>query len=130
MVLLARLISFLLIHTDGLPLWLFVSIRGYRLHHFVYGNVLLAGLGFLKFVLEAKISKSATALIYGVGLGLVIDEFSLWSGSLTYLLPGNVYVFNSIDVGAVFITTLALLFVIYKKRRRRLKNANQPVPLG
>ncbi|MDP1709532.1 MAG: hypothetical protein Q8L21_01460 [Candidatus Komeilibacteria bacterium] len=129
-VLLARFISYLVVHAEALPAYLFVSIRGYRLHHFVYGNAILAILGFVKFILEAKISKRTTALLYGAGLGFVIDEFSLWSGSLTYLLPNNVYILNSVNIGAVFTVTLILLLVIYKKHKRRLKKMNDPVKIG
>lgn len=127
-VLLARLISYLVIHAETLPDFLFVTVRGYRLHHFVYGNTILVSLGFVKFILEAKISKKITGLVYGVGLGLVIDEFSLWSGGLTYLLPHNVYILNSVNLIAVLVVTMIMLFVIYKKYKRRLKKMNNPIP--
>lgn len=120
-VLLARFISYLVIQTNDLPEWLFVTVYGFRLHHFVYGNAILGWLGFAKFVLELKIPKRITALIYGIGLGLVIDEFSLWSGGLTYLLPNNVYVINTVNLGAVIVVALAIFLVIYMKHRRRQK---------
>jgi hypothetical protein len=116
-VFLARAISYLVIEQQALPHALFVTIEGYRLHHFVYGNFIILVIGFLKIVLGLKIPPRFAALVYGVGLGLVIDEFALWSGAIRYLGPGSLQVFNAVNVSAVMVVTVILLAIMYARTR-------------
>ncbi|MGE5392830.1 MAG: hypothetical protein ACM3NH_03755 [Candidatus Saccharibacteria bacterium] len=113
----ARIIGFMVIRTADLPKSLFLNINGYRLHHFVYGNVVIVALSFIELILGISLPKKATGLIYGIGLGLVIDEFALWSGAITYLKAETLQVFNGINIVAVVLTLLAMVYML----KRRLK---------
>lgn len=116
-VLLARIIGYFIIMTDELPRSLLVNIRGYRLHHFVYGNFIIMILSFLNIVLDKKIPPKTNAIIYGIGLGLIIDEFALWSGAITYLSANSLQVFNEINMAAV--ATVAIIMLVISHRRNK-----------
>jgi hypothetical protein len=61
-----------------------VSVRGTHLHHLVWGILLLLGVGYLWLVqvgaggATARWPSRLTALLYGVGAALTLDEFALW----------------------------------------------------
>lgn len=127
-VLIARLIAFFVIKTDELPRSLFISIDGFRLHHFVYGNFIILIMGFLQIVLGKNIPRRLGAFIYGIGLGLVIDEFALWSGAIRYLSADPLQVFNTINFSAVVVVTMIMLWVLYAKQKHKREEAEQNQP--
>lgn len=56
-----------------------IKTRGVHVHHLVIGIALMIGAGFATFALEADGSLMAVlAIVFGVGVGLTIDEFALW----------------------------------------------------
>ena len=55
---------------------IYPHFRGNHLHHFNYGIIALVLAGFLS-ISGSKISKNIQAIIYGIGLGLVVDEIGL-----------------------------------------------------
>jgi hypothetical protein len=60
-----------------------VVIAGVHVHHFVFGIVLLVATGFSWLLLggiddQARRWFRVTAITFGVGTGLVFDEFALW----------------------------------------------------
>lgn len=73
-----------LIYSGALqPMFLYVSIgKGdvIHVHHLVYGIVLLSVIGFVGVVFPDTIKKRPhlSAVLYGVGLGLIFDEAALW----------------------------------------------------
>lgn len=107
----ARLIAYLVIESSTLPESLFVSVGDFRLHHFVYGNAIIFVLSFLIIILGVKINKNLAALIYGAGLGLVLDEFLLWIGDTVQLNSKVVIIPYSFTVlTVVSIIILGLMF--------------------
>lgn len=115
----ARIIGFLVIKTDNLPKSLFLNINGFRLHHFVYGNILIVALSFAEMILGVRLPKKVTGLLYGIGLGLIIDEFALWSGAITYLKAETLQVFNGINLIAVVLVLSAMIYMLRRRMRIR-----------
>ncbi|MCK8816908.1 hypothetical protein MWH28_05910 [Natroniella sulfidigena] len=69
-----------------------IILFGYHIHHFYFGVLLIAFAGWIALVGFTFLTRKQTALIYGTGLGLFMDEIGLlltWGdyySSLTYLL--------------------------------------------
>ena len=70
----------------GIPPFHFVTKKGVHIHHLVYGICLLLLVGYLWLIRvgtgqerggDRKLSE-LTALLYGVGSGLTLDEFAMW----------------------------------------------------
>ncbi len=118
-VFLSRLVGFLVIDGHVLPASVFVDIHGYRLHHFVYGNIILTVLGFLTFILNVEIAPGIAAMIYGIGLGFVMDEFILWLGSITYLSVNSIWVFNTANSLAVIAVAALMMYFIYQRGKKK-----------
>jgi hypothetical protein len=56
---------------------LFLSFNGTHVHHFTYGIIILAAAGYAGLVVPIK-TKPYIAGLYGIGLALAFDEFTLW----------------------------------------------------
>ncbi len=84
----------------------FLNIRGVHVHHFTYGIIILAVIGFLSLISFSPKNKIWLALGYGTGLGFAMDEAGQW-----LLLQEEYWVRQSYD--AVIITSLILLVIIY-----------------
>jgi hypothetical protein len=55
-----------------------LSVGGEHLHHYMWGIGMLAGVGAIAVKGDEKLRRHpATALVYGVGLALIVDEFAL-----------------------------------------------------
>ncbi|TYB30510.1 MAG: hypothetical protein FXF47_08875 [Candidatus Mcinerneyibacterium aminivorans] len=69
-----------------------IILFGYHIHHFYFGIILIAFAGWLSLVKYQKIKIERVAVLYGIGLGLLMDEIGLlltWGdyySSLSYLL--------------------------------------------
>lgn len=63
--------------------------NGRRPHHFVYGNFLVVLASFAVIGLDIEPSNMIVLIAYGIGLGLVLDEFPHWIG-ITKELERNV----------------------------------------
>jgi hypothetical protein len=68
----ARLIS----HVD--PMLFFEPTPGLHIHHFTYGFFILAIAGYLALIFNGPDAKFWIALLFGLGLGLAMDEFGMW----------------------------------------------------
>lgn len=100
-----------------LPWYLFANINGFRLHHFVYGNVIITITSFLAIGLGIKKHKNWFALFYGIGLGLVLDEFLLWIGDIERMNSYELFIPYSLTVITVVSLIIASIIMIrlYKK---------------
>lgn len=86
LVLLAFLVSFLFIRTSARMIRAQVSwwpgnvetSGGLHLHHLVWGISLMILAGFLGFTLSTSPWYQIAALVFGIGIGLTLDEFALW----------------------------------------------------
>lgn len=107
----ARFVAYLMVEKQILPHWLSPNLGTFRLHHFVYGNLIILITSFLSIGLGAKINRNWLACFYGIGLGLVLDEFPLWMGYVPQLNSNVVFIpFAPIVVFAVSGIILTLLF--------------------
>ena len=53
-------------------------LKDIHVHHFAYGIILLVASGYLALINNGPRGKYLIALLYGLGLGLVFDEFGIW----------------------------------------------------
>lgn len=75
--LISRLVVFAIMFNDAPDLYL--RVNGTHIHHHVWGILLLAVSGLCLLVSErARRSPRLMAMLYGVGLGLTLDEFGMW----------------------------------------------------
>ncbi len=65
----------------GKAIFGYLYIKGYHIHHFYWGILLLISSGWLTLVkykrLHRRVLKGIASIIFGGGLGLVTDEFGL-----------------------------------------------------
>jgi hypothetical protein len=102
------LASFLLARLYGLYIDAYVYIRGYHIHHFYYGTVVLALGGILGILNDSNNKKrifSASALI-GIGMGLFADEIGLLLNS-TSGTGFSAYSFP--DIGDIILTIACVI---------------------
>lgn len=120
--LISRIITWLIM-SKVLPPFLFVDFNGFRLHHFVYGNIIITITGFLAIGLGIRKHKNLFAVSYGIGLGLVLDEFLLWMGDVNQL-PNNVMwiprSFSAVSITGLLIATI-IMIRLYELHKFRLK---------
>lgn len=76
-----------------------VWVRGYHVHHFFFGFLFLTIAGWLS--LFSSYSRSKIAVLYGVGLGIFVDEFGM------LLTEGDYFATSSYFIAVVF-TSLVL----------------------
>lgn len=83
-----------------------VVIRGVHVHHFIFGIFLLAVVSFVALYDIRPVVHRRLAVIYGISLGLIFDEFSLW------LRLTNDY-YARVTYDALVIIVLLFLNIIY-----------------
>ncbi len=52
-------------------------IKGYHIHHFFFGIILICITGWVALVSDRKSLQRLSAVIYGIGLGMLLDEIGL-----------------------------------------------------
>lgn len=89
---------------------IYLFVKGVHVHHFNYGIVFLAITGFIAIAFRDFSQKHihGLAVLYGIGLGIAFDEFSLW-----LLLEDNYWARQSYD--AIMVISLIFLNIIYIK---------------
>jgi hypothetical protein len=86
---------------------LYLHVGGTHVHHLNYGIFLLGGVGaYLLFAQPTGNRLGATAIAYGIGLGLTFDEFGMWIH-----LGGSYWQRASFDAVAVVIGILGFYCV-------------------
>jgi len=111
----SRLIAYLIITKGFLSHSLFITIDGFRLHHFVYGNILIVLTGFIAIGLKVKVNPNWLALFYGIGLGLVLDEFPLWMGNINQL-NSNIVFIPLAPLIILFVSLVILFLIIFNRK--------------
>jgi len=108
--LIARLVVYLIYHQVLPPMFMYVSLRGevVHVHHLTYGIIIISVVGFIAIALPNILQKRAHTLsyLYGIGLGLIVDEFALW-----LQLEDNY--FHRISYDAFITVTALLLLIVY-----------------
>ena len=87
--------------------------NGRRVHHFVYGNILILLASFLVIGLGVDATSIFIAIAYGVGIGLVLDEFPHWLGNVKELTRNVPIIPGAIPV--IILAELILLLIILLK---------------
>ena len=86
-----------------------VSSGGLHIHHLVWGILILILVGYLWLIEQGVGSNwiaSATALLFGVGAALTLDEFALWLNLQDVYWTGTGR--ESIDAVIIFISLLSV----------------------
>ncbi|HXI95346.1 MAG TPA: hypothetical protein VNG04_04430 [Candidatus Acidoferrum sp.] len=86
-----------------------VSSGGLHIHHLVWGILLLLVVGYIWLIEEGTTSNllsNVTAIAYGVGAALALDEFALWLNlqDVYWTGPGR----ESIDAVVIFLSLLSV----------------------
>ncbi len=108
----SRSLTYLILVQKSLPSYLFLDFGFFRLHHFVYGNILITITSFFAIGLGIKKHKNWFALFYGIGLGLVLDEFLLWMGDTNQLTSIVLFIPHSATVIAVVSLLIASIIMV------------------
>jgi hypothetical protein len=77
-ILLSRLTVFLIEKDIDFPFLGYNIVKGYHIHHFTYGILLLVTISFTTLFLNATRFNRSLYFLYGLALGLVFDEFGIW----------------------------------------------------
>ncbi len=84
--------------------WLFLHIHHTHVHHFTYGIIVLAVMGFVSLTTERY--RRVQAVFYGIGLALAFDEFGMW-----IRLTDNYSIESSEN--AIAVIAAILVFTVY-----------------
>lgn len=83
-----------------------VVIYGVHVHHFIFGILLLSVISFIALYDVRPVVHRRLAVLYGIALGLIFDEFAIW------LRLSNDY-YARISYDALIIVLLLLLNIVY-----------------
>lgn len=100
----ARSVIYLMDH-EILPDW-YIWLGQTHVHHLNYGIFLLSIAGYLSLVFRERRAHQKLSVVYGIGLGLTLDEFSLW-----FHLQDNYYARVSYE--AVVVIAVILINIVY-----------------
>ncbi len=92
-----------------------IILFGYHIHHFYIGILLICIAGWLSIVGSSRFSRKNTAVIYGTGLGLFMDEIGL------LLTWGDYYSSLSYSL-SIFLAGIFLNILFFHHFWRSLKN--------
>ncbi len=100
----------------GRAIFGYLYIKGYHIHHFYYGILLLIVSNWMSLIrhrkLHRRLFKGINSIMFGGGLGLVVDEFGLLL-TMEFGLKGNYWAPQSyyaiVTVVSVFVLFLLLL---------------------
>jgi len=108
----SRLITYFVLVYPVIPGWVFLNITGFRLHHFVYGNIIITLTSFFAIGLGIRKHRNLFAVFYGIGLGLVLDEFLLWMGDVAELNRNVMWIPHSLTAISLASITIATIIMI------------------
>ena len=100
----------------GKAIFSYLYIKGYHIHHFYYGILLLIASNWLALIrykrLYRRISKVLASILFGGGLGLVTDEFGLLL-TMEFGIKGNYWAPQSYyAIGIVFFIFVGCLLFL------------------
>jgi len=105
-----------------------LSVGGEHLHHYMWGIGMLAGVGAVAIKGDERLRRHpATALAYGAGLALIVDEFALLLDlkDVYWAKQGRISVDVGITGGSAAGSYFAALPVIREVTRRRRARARR-----
>ena len=99
----------------GKAIFGYLYIKGYHIHHFYYGILLLVLSNWMSLIrhrrLHRRLFKGVNSIMFGGGLGLLVDEFGLLL-TMEFGLKGNYWAPQSYYVIAVAVPVF-LLFLFF-----------------
>lgn len=109
------IVSFLIARGTVLfgPEWLRLYINQYHIHHFYYGFALVAISNWIALTTNREHMFNFSAVLFGAGLGLVIDEFGLLLTCTTPPMGCDYYARQSYDAFTILVGVF--FAVIYSK---------------
>lgn len=93
-------------------------IGGFHIHHITYGVILLSVAGLMSIYYTDKTFLRISAVFYGVGLGLIVDELGLIVEGLSLYPPDNLF---PAHIVAILVGGLIGMFVYFPSFRNELK---------
>jgi len=113
-ILIAFLVTFTLAHLYSLFVPFYVFVKGYHIHHFYYGMLLLAISSIVGVVTVRDKVRHFFSYVIGVGIGLIVDELGLLLNctgekvglACRYIFP------NTFDI-MMIIAVLLLIFIFF-----------------
>ena len=87
-----------------------VSDSGVHVHHLVFGIVAMMLAGTCSFTVESSFWYGFYAVVFGIGMGLTIDEYALWLrlSDVYWAKEGR----SSIDAALIAVVFIALLLLV------------------
>jgi hypothetical protein len=110
-----------------------LSVGGEHLHHYMWGIGLLAGVGAVAVRGDERLRRHpATALAYGIGLALIMDEFALLLDlkDVYWAKQGRISVDLAVTGSSLAGSYFAALPVIRKVARRRRQEKEEAASAG
>jgi hypothetical protein len=112
-----------------------MSLGGEHLHHYMWGIGMLAGVGGVAVRGDEKLRRHpATAITYGIGLALIVDEFALLLDlqDVYWAKQGRISVDVAVGGIAVAGSVLAALPLLRKtaRRQRAKRHETESQPAG
>lgn len=99
----------------GKAIFGYLYIKGYHIHHFYYGILLLILSNWMSLIryrkLYRRLFKGITSIMFGGGLGLLVDEFGLLL-TMEFGLKGNYWAPQSY-YAIVVTTSIFVLFLFF-----------------
>lgn len=96
-----------------------LTINGAHIHHFISGIFILILAGYLALWIESKKGKYTLALLYGSGIGFVLDEFYVW-----FRLDGSPISHSEYNA-IVFVAAILLLILLFPAGIRGITKLRQ-----
>ncbi len=101
-----------LMRSPKVPWWpgSVVSDSGVHVHHLVFGIVAMMLAGTCSFTVESSFWYGVYAVVFGIGMGLTIDEYALWLrlSDVYWAKEGR----SSIDAALIAVVFIALLLLV------------------
>lgn len=105
-----------------------IILFGYHIHHFYIGILLICVAGWISIVGSSLLTRKQTAVLYGIGLGLFMDEIGLlltWGdyySGLSYLL--------SLFLGGLFLNVVFFPHFWREVREKIVRMGSQSIFMG
>jgi CRP-like cAMP-binding protein len=88
-----------------------------HVHHFNYGLILISAVGLVSLLPRMRRALRALSFVFGFGMGLVVDEFSLlWNLNPDYYQPGSRLVAGLVIFGFMQVVYFRALYVSIARR--------------
>jgi hypothetical protein len=91
------------------PEWLRLIIRQYHIHHFYYGFAIIAISNWIALTTDRKHMFHFAAVLFGIGLGFIVDEIGLLLTCTTPALQCDYYSRQTFDI---FMVIAGMFFAV------------------